>query len=135
MTSTTRTHHVYQPAVNRLRRSPATAIASLGALAVIGLEAWDALSISRPEGALLAIVLFLGGGVWLLVRGGRAPAAFLAVLFALELVLNFTIFGVVGDLQHQGSWTDFATGLAYTVANLAGLSATLVLAATNKDVA
>jgi hypothetical protein len=54
---------------------------------------------------------------------------FLGVFFALELILNFTIFGVLGDLQHQGSWTDFSTGLGYTVASLAGLSACLALTA------
>ena len=60
-------------------------------------------------------------------RGGRAPAIFLGVFFTLELILNFTIFGVLGDLQHQGSWTDFSTGLGYTAASLAGLSACLAL--------
>jgi len=51
------------------------------------------------------------------------------VLFALEIVGNFTIFDVLGDLRHEGSRTDFATGVGYTAATVVGLVACLVLAA------
>jgi hypothetical protein len=108
---------------------PWTAVAIAGAIVTIGLEAWDAFHISHPQGAIIAIVLFAAGIVWLRRRGGRAPAVFLGTLFALELILNFTIFGVLSDLSHHGSWTDFSTGLGYTIANLAGLIACLALTA------
>jgi len=39
---------------------------------------------------------------WLLARGGRAPAVYLGVLFALEIIGNFTIFDVLADLRHKG---------------------------------
>src|ERR1700737_106750 len=101
-------------------------VAIAAAAAIIGLEGWDAFHhISHPQGAVIAMVLFAAGITWLSRRGARAPAIFLGVLFALELILNFTIFGVLSDLQHQGSWTDFSTGLGYTAASLAGLSACL----------
>ena len=89
-------------------------------------------SASRPEDVrreVIAIVLFAAGIVWLLRAGGRGPAIYLGVLFALEIVGNFTIFDVLGDLRHEGSWTDFATGVGYTVATVVGLVACLVLAA------
>jgi hypothetical protein len=96
---------------------------------MIGLEGWDAFHISQPLGAVIAIILFAAAITWLTRRGGRGPAIFLGVLFALELILNFTIFGVLDDLRHKGSWTDFSTGLGYTLAGLAGLIACLVLTA------
>ena len=100
------------------------------AAAIIGLEGWDTFHhISHPQGAVIAMVLFAAGITWLSRRGARAPAIFLGVLFALELILNFTIFGVLSDLQHQGSWTDFSTGLGYTAASLAGVSACPALTA------
>jgi hypothetical protein len=40
------------------------------------------------------------------------------MLFALELILSFTIVGVLADLEHHGNWTDFSTGLGYAVAGL-----------------
>jgi len=98
-------------------------------LVVILLEAWDAFHISQPMGAIIAIVLFAAGIVWLLRAGGRGPAIYLGVLFALEIVGNFTIFDVLGDLRHDGSWTDFATGVGYTVATVVGLVACPALAA------
>jgi hypothetical protein len=98
-------------------------------LVVILLEAWDAFHISQPMGAIIAIVLFAAGIVWLLRAGGRGPAIYLGVLFALEIVGNFTIFDVLGDLRHEGSWTDFATGVGYTAATVVGLVACLALAA------
>ena len=104
-------------------------LAIAGAVLMIGLEGWDAFHISPPQGAIIAMVLFAAGIIWLSRRGGRAPAIYLGVLFALELILNFTIFGVLGDLQHHGSWTDFSTGLGYTLAGLAGLIACLMLTA------
>ena len=99
------------------------------AVLTIGLEAWDAFHISQPAGAAIAIVLFSAGITWLIRRGGRGPVVYLSVLFALELILNFTIFGVLGDIQHQGSWIDFFSGLGYTVASLGGLLACLALTA------
>ena len=104
-------------------------VAIAAAAVMIGLEFWDAFHISSPQGAVIARVRFAAGIAWLSRRGGRAPAVFLGVLFALELILNFTIFGVLGDLQHQGNWTDFSTGLGYTAASLAGLSACLAMTA------
>jgi hypothetical protein len=41
----------------------------------------------------------------------RGPALYLGVLFALEIVGNFTVFDVLSDLRHQGSWSDFANGV------------------------
>lgn len=111
------------------QNQPWAAVAVTGAVATMALEGWDAFHISHPQGAVIAIVLFATGVFWLRRRGGRAPAIFLGVFFALELILNFTIFGVLGDLQHHGSWTDFSTGLGYTVANIAGLIACLALTA------
>jgi FtsH-binding integral membrane protein len=111
------------------RSRPWSAVAIAAAAAIIGLEGWDAFHISHPQGAVIAMVLLAAGITWLSRRGGRSPAMFLGVLFALELILNFTIFGVLGDLRHQGSWTDFATGLGYSAASLAGLSACLALTA------
>ena len=111
------------------RSRPWSAVAIAAGAAMIGLEGWDAFHISSPQGAVIAMVLFAAGITWLSRRGSRAPVIFLGVLFALELILNFTIFGVLGDLQHQGNWTDFATGLGYTIASLAGLSACLALTA------
>jgi hypothetical protein len=111
------------------RSRPWGTVAIAAAAAMIGLEGWDAFHISSPQGAVIAMVLFAAGIIWLGRRGGRGPAVFLGVLFALELILNFTIFGVPGDLQHQGNWTDFSTGLGYTAASLAGLSACLALTA------
>jgi FtsH-binding integral membrane protein len=111
------------------RSRPWSRVAIAAAAAIIGLESWDAFHISHPQGAVIAMVLLAAGITWLSRRGGRAPAIFLGVLFALELILNFTIFGVLSDLQHQGSWTDFSTGLGYTAASLAGLSACLALTA------
>jgi FtsH-binding integral membrane protein len=108
---------------------PWNRVAVAGAVTTIALESWDAFHISHPEGALIAIIAFVAGIAWLKRRGGRAPAIFLGTFFALELILNFTIFGVLGDLQHQGSWTDFSTGLGYTIAHLGGLIACLVLTA------
>jgi FtsH-binding integral membrane protein len=111
------------------RSRPWSTVAIAAAAAIIGLEGWDAFHISHPQGAVIAMVLSAAGIAWLSRRGGRGPAIFLGVFFALELILNFTIFGVLGDLQHQGSWTDFSTGLGYTAASLAGLSACLALTA------
>jgi FtsH-binding integral membrane protein len=111
------------------RSRPWSTVAIAAAAAIIGLEGWDAFHISHPQGAVIAMVLLAAGITWLSRRGGRSPAMFLGVLFALELILNFTIFGVLGDLRHQGSWTDFATGLGYSAASLAGLSACLALTA------
>jgi FtsH-binding integral membrane protein len=116
-------------ALDAARSRTWSAVAIAAAAAIIGLEGWDAFHISHPQGAVIAMVLFAAGIAWLSRRGGRAPAIFLGVFFALELILNFTIFGVLGDLQHQGSWTDFSTGLGYTAASLAGLSACLALTA------
>jgi hypothetical protein len=106
-----------------------TPVAIAGAVLMIGLEGWDAFHISHPQGAVIAMILFAAGIGWLIRRGGRVPAIFLGVLFALELILNFTIFGVLADLRHQSNWTDFSTGLGYTLAGLAGLIACLVLTA------
>ncbi len=116
-------------ALDPARSRPWKRVAIAGAGVTICLEAWDAFHISHPQGAVIAMVLFAAGIIWLSRRAGRAPAIFLGVFFALELILNFTIFGVLGDLQHQGSWTDFSTGFGYTVANLAGLVACLALTA------
>jgi hypothetical protein len=93
------------------RSRPWSAVATVAAAAIIGLEGWDAFHISHPQGAVIAMVLSAAGIAWLSRRGGRAPAIYL------------------GDLQHQGSWTDFSTGLGYTAASLAGLSACLALTA------
>ena len=108
---------------------PWTTIAVAAATLMIGLEGWDAFHISDPQGAVIAMALFAAGIIWLSRRAGRAPAIFLGVLFALELILNFTIFGVLADLEHHGNWTDFSTGLGYTLAGLAGLIACLILTA------
>ena len=113
-----------------VRRRPWTSTAVAGAIITIGLEAWDSFHISQPLGAIIAIVLFLVGITWLYRRPGRGPVVYLGVLFALELLGNFTIFGVIGDLQHQSSWTDFFTGIGYTLGDLVGLIACLVLVAT-----
>jgi hypothetical protein len=51
------------------------------------------------------------------------------VLFALEIIGNATIFGVIDDLRHRGTWVDFASGLGYTIATIVGLVACLVLTA------
>src|SRR5262249_22777610 len=61
---------------------------------------WVGAEISQPLGAIIAIVLFAAGLLWLRLRGGRGPAVYLGVLFALEIVGNFTIFDVLGDLRH-----------------------------------
>jgi len=108
---------------------PAAALTVAAAIGVIALEAWDAFEISQPLGAIIAIVLFAAGLIWLRMRGGRGPALYLGVLFALEIVGNFTVFDVLSDLRHQGSWSDFANGVAYTVATVVGLVACLVLTA------
>jgi hypothetical protein len=110
-------------------RRPAGWLAVAASVAVIILEAWDAFTISQPLGAIIAIVLFAAGILWWRLRGGRAPAIYLGVLFALEIIGNFTIFGVLGDLRHEGSWAEFANGVGYTVATVAGLVACLVLTA------
>jgi len=117
-------------ALTRARdRRPAGLLAVAASVAVIVLEAWDAFSISQPLGAVIAIVLYAAGILWWRLRGGRAPAIYLGVLFALEIIGNFTIFGVLGDLRHDGSWAEFANGVGYTVATVAGLVACLVLTA------
>ena len=114
--------------VDRLRR-PASVAATAASVAVIVLEAWDAFHISQPMGAVIAIVLFAAGIAWWRLRGGRGPAVYLGVLFALEIIGNFTIFDVLDDLRHKGSWADFTSGLGYTVATVVGLFACLMLTA------
>lgn len=114
--------------VDRLRR-PASLVAMAASAAVTVLEAWDAFHISQPLGAVIAIVLFAAGILWLRLRHGRGPALYLGALFALEIIGNFTIFDVIKDLRHDGTWIDFASGLGYTVATVAGLIACLMLTA------
>jgi hypothetical protein len=111
------------------RLRPAAVVAVTASAAVIALEAWDAFHISQPLGAVIAIVAFAAGIAWLRMRGGRGPAIYLGVLFALEIIGNFTIFGVLDDLRHRNSWADFASGVGYTAATIAGLIACLALSA------
>jgi hypothetical protein len=108
---------------------PLVVTTMVSAALVILLEAWDAFHIEQPMGAIIAIVAVAAGIIWLRRRGGRGPAIYLGVLFALEVIGNFTIFGVLDDLRHRGTWMDFATGVGYTVATIAGLIACLMLAA------
>jgi hypothetical protein len=124
------THSAVRPAgaVDRFSR-PVAGVTIAASAAVILLEAWDAFTISQPMGAIIAIVLFAVGITWLLRRPGRGPAIYLGVLFALEIIGNFTIFGVLDDLRHHGSWADFANGLGYTVATIVGLITCLMLTA------
>jgi hypothetical protein len=108
---------------------PLVVTTMVSAALVILLEVWDAFRIEQPMGAIIAIVAVAAGIIWLRRRGGRGPAIYLSILFALEVIGNFTIFGVVDDLRHRGTWMDFATGVGYTVATIAGLIACLMLAA------
>ena len=48
-------------------------LAIAGAVVTICLEAWDAFHISHPQGAVIAMVLFAAGIIWLRRRPGAGP--------------------------------------------------------------
>jgi hypothetical protein len=86
----------------------ATACAATTMLAGV----WAAFQVEHPEGPILAIALYAVGVVWLWWRGGRAPAIYLGLIFALELLLELTIFVDIGELRNEEGWVSFATALA-----------------------
>jgi len=113
-------------ATSQRSRTPET-IAVVSSAGVMALEAVDAFYIEQPLGAITAIVVFGAGIVWLLRQGGRAPATYLGLFFALEILGNFTIFGVTDELRLEESWGEFASGLGYTVVTIAGFIACAAL--------
>jgi hypothetical protein len=88
---------------------------------------WVAFQVEHPEGLILPIALYAVGVVWLWWRGGRAPAIYLGVIFALELLLELTIFGAIGELRNEEGWGSFASALATLLAEVLGLTACIFL--------
>jgi hypothetical protein len=88
---------------------------------------WVAFQLEHPEGPILAIALYAVGLVWLWWRGGQAPAIYLGLIFTLELLLELTIFGAIGQIRMDEGWGTSASALATLLADLLGLAACIFL--------
>jgi hypothetical protein len=106
-----------------LWRVLATACAVTSMLAGV----WVAFQLEHPEGPILAIALYAVGLVWLWWRGGRAPAIYLGLIFTLELLLELTIFGAIGQIRRDEGWGTSASALATLLADVLGLTACIFL--------
>jgi hypothetical protein len=58
---------------------------------------------------------------------GRAPAIYLGLIFTLELLLELTIFGAIGQIRRDEGWGTSASALATLLADVLGLTACIFL--------